>query len=112
MPEVERAEIYMQGFAYWDKPTGGVELCMVIGSRLAPDSLGAVDFLTPQMRMQLTEPGAIIIDESEFERLGIRKVGDYAEISGRKVRVVNTTTGIKSLAGPYVFCNVETARPI
>src|SRR5947209_13662851 len=23
MPEVERSEIYLQGFAYWDKPTGG-----------------------------------------------------------------------------------------
>src|SRR5207302_9998170 len=32
-PEVERAEIYMQGFAYWSKPRGGNELCMVIGSR-------------------------------------------------------------------------------
>ena len=31
MPEVERCEIYIQGFAYWDKPTGGVELCMICG---------------------------------------------------------------------------------
>src|SRR6185436_9920286 len=30
--EVERAEPYLQGFAYWAKPTGGRELCMVIGS--------------------------------------------------------------------------------
>ena len=112
MPEVERSEIYLQGFAYWDKPSGGVELCMVIGSRLGPDALGAVTVLTPKMRQQLTEPGAIIIDESEFGRLGVIKVGDYAEIAGRKVRVVNTTRGIKSLAGPYVFCNVETARPL
>jgi putative ABC transport system permease protein len=112
MPEVERSEVYLQGFAYWDKPTGGVELCMVIGSRLGPDSLGAVKMLTPEMRMQLTEPGSIIVDESEFDRLGIRGVGDYAEISGHKVRVANTTRGIKSLAGPYVLCNVETARPL
>jgi len=112
MPEVERCEVYMQGFAYWDKPTGGVELCMVIGSRLASDSLGAVKALTPEMRMQLTEPGSIIIDESEFDRLGIRGIGDYVEIAGHKVRIVNTTRGIKSLAGPYVFCNVETARPL
>jgi putative ABC transport system permease protein len=112
MPEVERCEIYLQGFAYWDKPTGGVELCMVIGSRLAPDSLGAVKTLTPEMRLQLSEPGSIIIDESEFDRLGISKVGDTAEVAGRKVKVVNTTRGIKSLAGPYVLCNVETARPL
>jgi putative ABC transport system permease protein len=112
MPEVERCEVYLQGFAYWDKPTGGVELCMVIGSRMGPDALGAVQMLTPEMRQQLTEPGSIIIDDSEFERLGLRKIGDYAEISGRKVRVVNTTRGVKSLAGPYVFCNIETARPL
>jgi putative ABC transport system permease protein len=110
MPEVERFEVYIQGFAYWDKPTGGVELCMVIGSRLGPDALGAVTFLTPEMRAQLSEPGAIIIDESEFERLGISKVGNTSQVRGMRVRIVNTTKGIKSLAGPYIFCNVETAR--
>src|SRR5262245_49069402 len=47
-PEVARAEIYLQGFAYWSKPhKGGNELCMVIGSRLGDDYLGAVDMLTP-----------------------------------------------------------------
>lgn len=112
MPEVERCEVYMQGFAYWDKPTGGVELCMVIGSRLGPDALGCVSMLTPEMRMQLSELGSIILDESEFGRLGVNKVGDYAEVAGKKVRVVNTTRGIKSLAGPYIFCNVETARQL
>jgi putative ABC transport system permease protein len=112
MPEVERCEIYIQGFAYWDKPTGGVELCMVIGSRLGPEALGAIKFLTPQMRAQLSEPGAIIIDESEFGRLGITQIGDTAQISTNRVRIVNTTRGIKSLAGPYIFCNVETARLI
>jgi len=110
MPEIERTELYIQSFAYWDKPTGGVELCMIIGSRLGPDALGAMPFLTPQMRSQLTEPGAIIIDESEFDRLGIKRVGDYAEINGKRGRVVNTVTGVKSLAGPYLFCNNETAR--
>src|SRR6185369_15235038 len=108
MPEVERVEIYNQGFAYWKKPTGGVELCMLIGSRLGPDALGAVKLLTPEMRSQLTEPGAIIIDKSEFERVGINGIGDTAEINGRRVKVVNVVTGFKSLAGPYVFCNVET----
>src|SRR3954454_22663081 len=39
MPEVERSEVYIQSFAYWDKPTGGVELCMVVGSRLERDAL-------------------------------------------------------------------------
>ena len=63
MPEVKRTELYMQGFAYWDKPTGGSELCVLIGSRLNPEALGAVQVLTPRQRALLTMPGAIIIDE-------------------------------------------------
>jgi putative ABC transport system permease protein len=112
MPEVERSELFIQSFAYWDKPTGGLELCMIIGSRLGKNALGAMPFLTPEMRSQLTEPGTIVIDESDFERLGINNIGDYAEINSKRVRVVNTTTGVKSLAGPYVFCNVDTARSL
>ena len=56
-PEVERCEVYLQGFAYWAKPDGGTELCMVIGSRLADDSLGAVDELTPELRAQADRAG-------------------------------------------------------
>jgi putative ABC transport system permease protein len=112
MPEIDRTELYIQSYGYWDKPTGGLELCMIIGSRLGDDALGAMPILTPQMRSQLTELGSIIIDQSEFERLGINNIGDYAEINGKRVRVVNTITGWKGLAGPYVFCNVDTARTL
>jgi putative ABC transport system permease protein len=111
-PEVARTEVYMQGFAYWSKPNGGNELCMVIGSRLEDDSLGDVDMLTPDMRSKLTEHGAIVLDESELGRLGIKGVGDYAEITGHRVRVVGLTKGIKSLAGPYVFCSLYTATDL
>jgi putative ABC transport system permease protein len=109
-PEVARAEIYLQGFAYWSKPRGGNELCMVIGSRLGDDYIGSVDLLTPELRSRLTEHGAIVIDESELDRLGVKGVGDYAEITGHRVRVVGLTKGVKSLAGPYVWCSVYTAR--
>src|SRR5437660_6268933 len=69
-PEVERCEVYLQGFAYWSKHDGSTELCMVIGSRLGPDSLGAVDALTLDLRGKLTEPGTVVIDESDTGRLG------------------------------------------
>src|SRR5690242_19292627 len=55
MPEVDRCEIYLQGFAFWSKPSGGNELCMVIGSRLSPDALGKIDKLTPQQCGLLAE---------------------------------------------------------
>ena len=82
---------------------------MVIGSRLDDDSLGAVRELTPQMRSLLTLEGNIVVDESDLGRLGIKGVGDTAEISGIHVRVVGLTKGLKSLAGPYVFCSAYTA---
>jgi putative ABC transport system permease protein len=107
----------MQGFAYWAKPKGATELSIIIGSRLIGDvdgsnPLGAVKRLTPELRRKLTEKGSVVIDESEFPRLGIKHVGDYAEVTGQRVRVVGTVKGLKSLAGPYVFCSLQTARPL
>src|SRR6516162_6593632 len=81
-PEVESCEDYLQGFAFWAKPAGGHELCMVIGSRLSPDSLGKIDQLTPEQCGLLAEEGTVIIDESDMKRLGVDRVGDSAYISG------------------------------
>lgn len=108
----EKVEIYMQGFSYWSKQDGGTELCMVIGARLDGDPLGRIDKLTPELRSKITLPGAIVIDESDMERLGVNEIGDTAEVAGVRVRVVGLTTGLKSLAGPYVFASVDTARDL
>src|SRR5262249_45969761 len=111
-PEGGPPEMFLQGFAPWKKPTGGSDLCMVIGSRLDDDSLGAINELTPELRARLTEPGSIVIDESELGRLGLKGVGDTAEIRNSRVRVVGLIKGVKSMAGPYVFCSLRTARPL
>ena len=108
-PGVTRTEIFLQGFSYWSKPDGGTELCMIIGSSLDDHALGAVPELTPAMRDLLSEPDAVIVDESDIDRLGIKGVGDTAEISGYYSKVVGLTKGLKSLAGPYVFCSRYTA---
>jgi putative ABC transport system permease protein len=109
-PEVERVEVSLQGFAYWAKPDGGAEVCMVIGSRLEAGSMGAVKELTPELRTRLAEPGAIVVDESELERLGLKEVGDVAEVLDSRVRLVGLVRGLKSIGGPYIFCSIETAR--
>ena len=111
-PEIERCEVYLQGFSKWAKKTGATELCMVVGSRLSADSLGAIDKLTPELRARLTEPGSVVIDESDRERLGVAGIGDVAEVNMSRVKVVGMTRGVKSLAGPYVFCSIHTARPM
>ena len=112
LPEVETTEPFLEGFGYWTKPTGGMELCLIIGTRMAPGSLGPVRQLTAEQRGLLSEPMSIVIDEGEFGRLGVNKIGDTAEVVKKRVRIVGTVQGLKSLAGPYLFCSLETARAL
>jgi putative ABC transport system permease protein len=109
-PEVERCETFEQGHGLWIKPNGAVELCMVIGSRLEEGSLGAVRELTPELRLRLSEPGTVMVDESDLGRLGIAGVGATVEVSERQVRVVGLVRGLKGLANAYVLCSIQTAR--
>ncbi len=112
-PQVARIEAYYQGFTYWNKPTGGTELCIIIGSSLEDNALGSVAALTPELREKLTEPNSVVIDETELDRLGLKAgIGETGEINNRKVRVVGLIRGYKSLAGPYVFCSQVTAKPL
>jgi putative ABC transport system permease protein len=111
-PEVMRSEVFLLGMLLLDKPDGQSSLCTIIGSRLDDESLGAVKALAPGLRRLLSEPGAVVVDESDSERLGMRNVGDLAEVLGRRIRLVGKTTGMKSLAAPYVFCSLETARAL
>jgi putative ABC transport system permease protein len=106
---VDQTECYLYGFSYWRTRRGGSEVCCVIGSGLHEGALGAVSELTPGLRTLLTEPGAVIVDESELDRLGVAAVGDVAEVSGCRVRVVGLVRGLKSLGPPFVFCSLRTA---
>jgi putative ABC transport system permease protein len=114
VPEVERTEPLIAGFLYWERPrTGGTELCLVIGCELRPDSLGMIDELRDQDKyMKLYEPGTVIVDKDEFDRLGIKGVGETAEVFGKRVKIVDTVKGLRSLAGPYVFTSIDTARTL
>jgi putative ABC transport system permease protein len=113
LPGVECTEAYLSSFGYWHKPHGGSVVCCIIGSRLDAGALGALGDLTPDARTRLTEPGAVIVDESELDRLGLAKgVGAVADVSGHRVRVVGLMHGFKSVGAPFVFCSLRTARLI
>jgi putative ABC transport system permease protein len=107
---VKYVEPYYEAFASWTQPDGGSELCLLIGCNINEDSLGAIKELTPEMRVLLTQPGSIVVDEAELGRLGVKGVGDKAEINKQTVQIVGLIKGYKSLAGPYVYCSRETAR--
>ena len=109
-PEVIKVETYVIGVIVVDRADGRSELCTVIGSSLEDDALGAVRQLTPDLRGSLSEPGSVVADETELGRLGFKKIGDVGEVLGRRVRLVGTVRGLKSLAAPYLFCSLQTSK--
>jgi putative ABC transport system permease protein len=111
-PEVVQVEEYIIGMIVLDRRDGRSELCTVVGSSLEDNALGAVRELTAEKRRLLSEPGAVVIDETEMGRLGFEGVGDIAEVLGRRVRLVGVVQGLKSLAAPYLFCSLQTSRMV
>jgi putative ABC transport system permease protein len=116
-PEVERAEPAVLGFSLWTRPgptpnTTISEVCTIVGTRLDPNSLAAVEGVRADRDLlaRLSELGAVAVDESELGRLGISKIGEDADVFGVRVRVVGLVRGYKSLGGPYVFCSLDTGR--
>lgn len=111
-PEVVQTESLLFGFAGWHRPDCGFdETCCIVGTQLEEGSLGVLRDLTPEMRERLTEPGAVVVDESERSKLGLQKgAGEVAEVSNRRVRVVGLVHGISSTTAPFVFCSLQTAR--
>ncbi|MBA4064012.1 MAG: peptide ABC transporter permease [Isosphaera sp.] len=114
-PEVERAETAVLGFSLWTRAGTGTtvsEVCTVVGTRLTPDGLAVPEAVRsdPDLLAKLGVFGAVAVDESELGRLGIRGVGEYADVVGVRVQVVGLVKGYKSLGGPYLFCSAQTAR--
>src|SRR4051794_21236208 len=106
--EVVDTECYLYGFSYWRKPEGGSEVCCVIGSRLHEGALGAVSDLTPRMRTLLTEPGAVVIDESDRERLGVAGGGGGAGGAGCRGGGVGVVPGPQSVGPALGFRSLRT----
>jgi ABC-type dipeptide/oligopeptide/nickel transport system ATPase component len=59
----------------------------------------------------LAIPGAVAVDQSYFDRLGIKGLGASAEIRDQKVEVTAVTKGIRAFTTtPYVFTSLDQAR--
>jgi putative ABC transport system permease protein len=106
---ITTVESYVAAFASFAKPAGGTEMCFLLGSSLDTGAAGAAKVLTLEQLDLLTMPNAIIVDESDVKRLGVTDE-KKAKINGKEVLVVGTVKGLRSLAAPWVFCSVHTAR--
>ena len=107
VPGVERAEKYIQNFAYWKKPDGGVENVQVIGFH--PGSgLGEPWNVTEGSALDVKLEDGVIVDELYKEKLGVKKIGDRVEIGDHRARVVGFTQGIRSFTtSPFVYTSFK-----
>src|SRR5262245_61602475 len=112
MSGVRGTELFIANFANFTKQTGGTELCFLLGSVLDDGSAGAATLLTKEQREALTMPGAIIVDESDVKRLALDASEGEPKINGKRVTLIGTVKGLKSLAAPWVFCSLHTARTL
>ena len=101
----------MIGFAYWRKPNdGSLTPVFLIGVQSGSGGLQPWNVIEGQPD-DLSTPDAVAIDQSYFERLGIARIGEYAEIADQKARVAVVTKGIRSFTTtPYVFTSLIRAR--
>jgi putative ABC transport system permease protein len=98
------------GFSDWRLATGETTPVFIVGSDLKADALPPWNVVEGDVRA-LSQWGTVVVDRTYFDRLGVKKVGDTAEIRGHKVKVVALTDGIRSFTTtPYIFVDQKDAR--
>jgi putative ABC transport system permease protein len=108
-PGVEQAEKYIQNFANWKKPDGGVENVQVLGFR--PGSgLGEPWNVVEGSALDVKQEDGVLVDELYKEKLGVSNIGDHVEIGDHRARVVGFTHGIRSFTtSPFVYTSFKNA---
>lgn len=98
------------GFAQWRVQGGKATPIFIIGSPLKAEGLHPWNVVAGNLD-ELSIPGAVAVDESYFERLGSKGLGDNAEIHDKRAQVRAVTNGIRSFTTtPYVFTTLDRAR--
>ena len=107
VPGVQQAEKYIQNFAYWKKPDGGVENVQVIGFHPG-GGLGEPWNIVEGSVLDVKLEDGVIVDDLYKEKLGVRNIGDRVEIGEHRARVVGFTHGIRSFTtSPFVYTSFK-----
>jgi len=107
---VAEAAPLVVGYAQWRLPSGTTTPVFIVGSELRGLGLRPWDLVAGRLD-DLSIPGAVAIDQSYFDRLGIGGAGANAEIRDQKVQVMAVTRGIRSFTTtPYAFTGLDRAR--
>ncbi len=97
-------------FAQWRMPDGGTSPVLVVGSDLRAGGLLPWNLVGGSLDA-LSIPESVAVDRTYFDRLGVKGLGDAAEMRDRKAEIRAVTNGIRSFTTtPFVFTPLDRAR--
>lgn len=110
VPGVANVATVLIGFSDWRLPSGELTPVFIVGSSLKDRTIEPWNVVAGS-NDALAAPDSVAVDLSYKDRLGVSKLGDAANIRGKKVKVAVLTSGIRSFTTtPYVFSNLEAAQ--
>lgn len=110
VPGVTEAIPLVIGFTQWTVPSGGTTPVFVIGSDAGTQGLHPWNVVEGGPDA-LASPGAVAIDRTYLDRLGVTKIGDTTEIRQQAARVAEITDGIRSFTTtPYIFTTLARSQ--
>ncbi|MBS4049629.1 MAG: FtsX-like permease family protein [Methylomonas sp.] len=108
VPGVVWAEGMLMGWATWQHPAGKRINVEIVG--LDSSHAGGPWQLISGHIDNIEQPETVIIDELSYDVLGLRELGDEAEIEGNRVILGGVSRGVRTFtAAPFVFTSIENA---
>jgi putative ABC transport system permease protein len=111
-PGVARAIPLVASFTSWSKPTGGSTLAVVIGSDVEDGGLAPWNVVSGNVSA-MGARDAVFVDTTYLEELGVKGVGDTAQIGNSRIKIAGLTDGIRSFTvTPFVFTTLSRAKAL
>ncbi|MGD9806713.1 MAG: ABC transporter permease [Hyphomicrobiaceae bacterium] len=110
VPGVASVEPLVAAFNEWRKPDGGATLTVIVGTDMPEGGLKPWNVVEGQAS-GIFQPNGVVVDKSYLDNLGVKGVGDVAQIDSHRVKITALTDGIRSFTtAPYVFMPLARAR--
>ncbi len=99
-------------FAEWRKPEGGSTRVVLIGTDAEDGGLAPFNLIDGTWE-DIKAPEAIAVDRTYLNELGIKGIGDTAQIANGRVRVRAITDGVRSFTqSPYAYTTLNRSRSL
>jgi putative ABC transport system permease protein len=103
------AEGLFMAWSIWQRPDGRRVNIELVG--LDNERVGGPWAMKERTTDGVLLPNGVIVDDLFLEQLGVRRVGDEAEMLGNRAVVRGISTGVRTFtASPFIFTSIEAAR--